>query len=139
MLHYPKTMQPTHARWEQINDYEVQEKIENDEMEEPKADETMFTPVDPVISRNYMVIDTVFEAPPYDYPSRLVPGPDGDNFDMGFNGLSGVSNDVKDCLPPECREAFEKALEKEMEWKNKWSGEAVDGHRRMPKIFLGQV
>jgi len=132
-------MQPTHARWEQIDDYEVQEKIENGEMEEPKADETMFTPIDPVISRNYMVVDTVFEAPPYNYPSRLVPGPDGDSFDIGFNGLSGVSDDVKACLPPECRAAFEEALEKETEWKNKWSGEAVDGHRRMPKIFLGQV
>ncbi|TVY35587.1 Chromatin structure-remodeling complex subunit [Lachnellula subtilissima] len=139
MLHYPKTMQPSHARWEQIDDYEVQEKIENGEIEEPKADETMFTPIDPVISRNYMVVDTVFEAPPYNYPSRLVPGPDGDSFDIGFNGLSGVSDDVKACLPPDCRAAFEEALEKETQWKNKWSGEAVDGHRRMPKIFLGQV
>jgi chromatin structure-remodeling complex protein RSC7 len=138
-MHYPKIMQPTHARWEQIDDYEVQEKIENGEIEEPKAGETMFPPIDPVVSRNYMIIDTVFEAPPYNYPSRLVPGPDGDSFDIGFNGLSAVTDDVKDCLPPECREAFEEALEKETEWKSKWSGEAVDGHRRMPKIFLGQV
>ena len=132
-------MQPTHARWEQIDDYEVQEKIENGEIEEPKAGETMFRPIDPVVSRNYMIIDTVFEAPPYNYPSRLVPGPDGDSFDIGFNGLSAVTDDVKDCLPPECREAFDEALEKEREWKSKWGGESVDGHRRMPKIFLGQV
>lgn len=136
-MHYPKIMQPTHARWEQIDDYKVQERIENGEEEEPKSNETMFKPVDPVISRNYMVIDTVFESP--QYGNLLVPGPDGDNLDMGFNGLGGVSDEVKDCLPPECRQAFDAALAKESEWKNKWAGENVDGHRRMPKIFLGQV
>lgn len=33
-----------------------------------------------------------------------------------FRGLDAVSDDVKECLPPECRESFEQALGREKEW-----------------------
>jgi chromatin structure-remodeling complex protein RSC7 len=58
---------------------------------------------------------------------------------LGFNGLSSVSDDIKDELPPECRKAFEEALEKELQWKSKWGTETQFGHRRAPKIDKGMV
>ena len=82
-----------------------------------------------------MVVDTVFESAPR--PNLGVPGPDGEFFDMGFNGLSAVSDDVKAELPPECLVAFEKALAAEKEWKGRWGSETTDGLRRAPKIDKG--
>jgi chromatin structure-remodeling complex protein RSC7 len=97
----------------------------------------MFTPVKPIYSRNYMIVDTAYETPPY---SNLgVPGPDGDVYDLGFNGLSAVSDEVKAELPPESLAAFEEALAKEMEWKNKWGTEGTDAHRKAPVIDKGLI
>ena len=84
-----------------------------------------------------MVIDTVYENAP---ASNLgVPGPDGGVFDIGFNGLSDVSEDVRKELPPECLAAFEEALEKERVWKGNWGLERRDGLRRAPKIDKGPM
>lgn len=126
-------MQPTHARWEQIDDHEVSAKSSS--QTDANEASTIFAPVPPIVSRNYMVVDTVFESAPR--PNLGVPGPDGEFFDMGFNGLSAVSDDVKAELPPECLAAFEEALAAEKEWKNRWGSETTDGLRRAPKIDKG--
>lgn len=84
-----------------------------------------------------MIIDTVFESAPS--TNYGVPGPDGDVHDLGFNGLSSVSDDIKAELPPECLKAFEEALEKETQWKNKWGTETSDTHRRPPIIDKGVI
>jgi chromatin structure-remodeling complex protein RSC7 len=126
-------MQPTHARWEQIDDHEIAAKSPSET--DPNESPTIFTPVPPIVSRNFMVVDTVFESAPR--PNLGVPGPDGEFFDMGFNGLSTVSDDVKAELPPECLVAFEKALAAEKEWKGRWGSETTDGLRRAPKIDKG--
>jgi chromatin structure-remodeling complex protein RSC7 len=140
-MQYPKTMQPTHARWEQIDDNEVEANSRlatgHTEDHEDGEEKSIFTPVKPIYSKNFLVVDTVYE-------SALavglgVPGPDGDTYDLGFNGLSSVSDDIKDELPPECRKAFEEALEKELQWKSKWGTETQFGHRRAPKIDKGMV
>src|SRR3954451_4021778 len=121
-MQYPKTMQPTHAKWVQIddNDVEPDQKLLKDHVEENDSVEakSIFSPVKPIYSRNYMIVDTVYESAPSS--SYGVPGPDGDVFDLGFNGLSTVSDEIKAELPPECLAAFENALEKEMQWKNNW-------------------
>lgn len=139
VMHYPKTMQPTHAKWVQINDDEVEANghvttghtRDHEEGEVP----SIFPPVKPIYSRNYMIVDTVYETPQY---SNLgVPGPDGEFHDMGFNGLSAVPDEVKAELPPECLAAFQEALAKEIEWKDKWGTEDTDAHRKAPIIDKG--
>ncbi|PVH87393.1 hypothetical protein DL98DRAFT_649652 [Cadophora sp. DSE1049] len=137
IMHYPKTMQPTHARWEQIDDNEVEAKALTNGHTEEHAEPSIFTPVKPIYSKNYMIVDTVYESSP---SSTLgVPGPDGDFHDLGLNGLSDISDDIKAELPEECRLALEEALDKEMQWKNKWGSESQSGHRRAPIIDKGVV
>ncbi len=138
IMQYPKSMQPTHARWEQVDDYEVATngRVANGNTED--YDEgSIFTPVKPIYSRNFMIVDTVYESAP---ASNLgVPGPDGEFHDFGFNGLSSISDDLKAELPEECRVALEEALEKEMQWKNRWGSEGQSGHRMAPIIDKGVV
>lgn len=98
---------------------------------------SIFAPVKPIYSKNYMIIDTVYESAP---SSNLgVPGGDMYTTDVGFNGLANVPDDVKAELSPECLAAFEKTLEKELEWKNRWSSEKKDAQRRQPIIDKGLV
>lgn len=114
-MQYPTIMQPTSARIEQIP---------------PGADDAaddssqVFPPLSPSIPRNFTVIDTYYENPPagisatsYDSRSAALTnaGPDS-NFLAPFRGLGAVGDDVKDCLPAECREAFEAALARENDW-----------------------
>ncbi|KAF4633940.1 hypothetical protein G7Y89_g4179 [Cudoniella acicularis] len=141
IMQYPKIMQPTHARWEQIDDHEVEANADlvNGDNQDHKQDESssMFPPVKPIYSRNFMIVDTVYETPS---ASNLgVPGPDGDLYDLGFNGLSAVSDEIKAELPPECRGAFEEALAKENEWKSRWGSEGQSTHRRAPIIDKGNM
>ena len=150
MMHYPKIMQPTHFRWEKIQDVEDDVSMTNGVSHltngvngvhlngthhEEQRTNTNFSPVKPIVSRNFMVVDTVFESPAQPYG---IPGRDGDSLDVGPNGLSGISEDILAELPPECRSAFDEAKEQEMEWKNKWTNERTDGGRGELKIaFLG--
>ena len=139
-MHYPKIMQPTHARWEQIDDNEIEAKfrlINGHAESQDGEDKSIFTPVKPIYSKNFLIVDTVYESAPA--VGLGVPGPDGDTYDLGFNGLSSVPEDIKDELPPECRQAFEEALNKEMQWKSKWGTESQFGHRIAPKIDKGMV
>jgi chromatin structure-remodeling complex protein RSC7 len=139
-MQYPKTMQPTHAKWIQIDDNEVEanKKLLKDHAEDDEdMTSSIFTPVKPIYSRNYMIVDTVYESAPSS--SYGVPGPDGDVLDLGFNGLSSVSDEIKSELPPDCLAAFERALEKEMQWKKKWGTESSDCSRRAPAIDKGLI
>jgi chromatin structure-remodeling complex protein RSC7 len=132
-MHYPKAMQPSHAKWIQIDD----EAEANEGLANRHQEDTIFAPVKPVYSRNFMIVDTVYQSAPY---SNLgVPGPDGDAHDLGFNGLSSVSDEIKAELPRECLEAFEAALAREQQWKERWSTEAADGMRNTPKIDKGVI
>lgn len=154
MMCYPKIAQPTHARWEQIQvsvldttkrmsngmaelTNGVQDvRLESIEGDENKGD-SIFTPVPPIVSRNYLVVDTYFASPPVS--SLGVPGPDGDFYDAGTNGLPDIENDMLDELPPECRRAIEDARKKEQEWKNQWRTESLDGARTKIKIGFSGV
>lgn len=139
IMQYPKTMQPTHAKWIQIDDNEIEAntKLLKDHSEDARDAKSIFLPVKPIYSRNYMIVDTVYESAPSS--SYGVPGPDGDVHDLGFNGLSTVSDDIKSELPPECLAAFEKALENEMKWKTKWGTESSDSNRKAPAIDKGLI
>ncbi|KAH8594292.1 chromatin remodelling complex Rsc7/Swp82 subunit-domain-containing protein [Bisporella sp. PMI_857] len=139
-MHYPKSMQPTHAKWVQIDDNEVvaKKKLPNGHSRHHGEDDsTIFPPVKPVHARNFMIVDIAYESAP---TSNLgIPGPDGDAHDLGFNGLASVPDDIKAELPPECLAAFEEALAQERKWKSKWSTETVDGRRNSPKIDKGVI
>lgn len=166
MMQYPSIMQPTHARWERvppstdfpatksingttiqksITDIVDQEDIKMTDGIEPQSLETtiqdkptIFTPVNPIYTRNYLVVDTLYESPPTGSTSGI-PGPDGDSYDVGFNGLSSVSEEIRNLLPEECRVAFEKAVGDELAWKGKWAGEAGDGMRAGMVIHKGFI
>lgn len=93
-----------------------------------------FPSLDPRIPRNFTVIDTYMETPPAGissavYEKREVPG-----FLADFQGLGAVSSDILDELPPECRAAFDKALDKEKAWKATWGPEKTTTRRREPII-----
>jgi chromatin structure-remodeling complex protein RSC7 len=151
MMHYPKIMQHTHVRWEQVTD-EVEDAhmangishltngVNGVHLNGTRHDEvhhnTIFPPVKPIVSRNFLVVDTVFESP--SYSGMGIPGPDGDALDVGTNGLSTIGGDILAELPADCRRALEEAKEREMQWKSKWGSEHRDGARGNLKIgFLG--
>jgi chromatin structure-remodeling complex protein RSC7 len=165
MMHYPAIMQPTHARWEVVTDTEPNPDEETNgslcetsttarshheeedlpEADAPSADAppadappaTIFRPIRPVYSRNFLIVDTLYENPSH---SNLgIPGPQSFSDDVGFPGLSEISDEIKDLLPPECRREFDRALSSELEWKAKWSTEANDSLRRAPVIDKGLI
>lgn len=154
MMFYPQIMQPTHAKWEYVppnsedhdqkhltnglpNGHAANGDEELDsamDIDAPPEKSTMFSKVPPVISRNFTVVDTVFNAPPIS--NAGYPGPDGHVVDptSGPNGLSTISQDLVDELPPECRAAFEAAKAQEVAWKKSWGTEATSGQRGSLKI-----
>jgi len=147
VMQYPAIMQPTHARWEArdpitevangLNGVRVSDTEHQSEDLSAKDIEASSTlpPVKPLYARHFLIVDTLYENPPH---SNLgYPGPDGDVRDLGFNGLSSVSNDIRDELPAECRKAFDEALAKEKEWKNRWGTETRDSMRKAPIIDKG--
>jgi len=161
MMQYPADMQPTHARWERVppptntpeingvNDtkkYITKSNQDTDiemtdaqslESTQPKPD-TIFAPVNPIYSRNYLIVDTVYETPPTGNTVGI-PGPDSNSYDIGFNGLSNISAEIRDLLPEECRKAFELAVDGEVEWKGRWGTEGVDGKRAELVIHKGFI
>jgi chromatin structure-remodeling complex protein RSC7 len=112
MMCYPKITQPTHARWEEV----------------PPAE----SDVPSIVRRNYLVVDTYVQSPPF---SGLgIPGPDGDFCDIGPNGLPNVSEEDLTQMDPKVRQAYLDAKQAEHDWKNQWQGEATDGSRANIKI-----
>jgi chromatin structure-remodeling complex protein RSC7 len=122
MMQFPATMQPTHARIVQLPDSST------------PTGSKVFTALDSKIPRNFKVIDTVMETPPAGIASAAYKPGNVPDFLKPYQGLGSISDDIKDLLPPECRQAFNDALEKETEWKSKWGPEADTMHRREPVI-----
>ncbi|KAI1440055.1 chromatin remodelling complex Rsc7/Swp82 subunit-domain-containing protein [Annulohypoxylon stygium] len=121
-MQFPASMQPTHAKFEQVADSAA------------PTDSVRFPPMDPKIPRNFKVVDTHMETPPAGlsqavYEQRQVP-----DFLAPFQGLGAVSKEIYDELPEECKASFDKALDQENDWKSKWGNESANGHRRQPII-----
>ena len=156
-MHYPKIMQPTHVKWEespQCSDVTsisygnghitngvarltngVQRVSLNDKSAE-EFNQTIFDRVPPVVTRNFLVTDTVLETPPT--AGLGIPGPDNDALDVGGNGLPQIDEETLTLLSPDCRTALLGAKQKEAEWKERWKGEDEDGHRGRLRIsYLG--
>lgn len=112
VIQYPASTQPTHARWEEVND------------EEEGVDDLSFrlSKLDPVYARNYRIHDLCLESAPDS--NMAEPGLDFQN-----PGLAGISQEILNELPAECRIAFDEAAKNEFEWRSKWLNESTDGHR----------
>ncbi|POR39782.1 Chromatin structure-remodeling complex subunit rsc7 [Tolypocladium paradoxum] len=124
VIQYPAIMQPTLARIEQV--------APEDEGEAKGSDR--FPPVPSKLARNFLVTDTYYESPPAGAAPAASDKADSADFLGSFNGLSAVSDDIKDLLPPECRAAFEKAALQDGEWKSRWGTEGEKMSRRDPVI-----
>jgi chromatin structure-remodeling complex protein RSC7 len=133
---YPATLQPTHARMEQV--------VDNEDMEAPASSE-VFPPLKPIVARNFLVTDIYLETPPigvspaaYDMPFRTSKvdreSSARADFLSSFRGLSAVPADVRDLLPDECRAAFDTAVKHEKDWFAKWDDESKVASRRPPVI-----
>ncbi|KAF2500412.1 nuclear localization protein-like protein NPL6 [Lophium mytilinum] len=155
-MFYPGITQPTHAKWEEItatpsaaSEQHLNGHLTNGVAEltngvhevslekslETKSG-TIFTSVPPIVSRNYLVVDTYLTSAPV--TGLGIPGPDGAYYDTGVNGLPDVSEDMLAELPPECRQALAVAHRSEKEWKSQFNTEVLDGHRAKLKIgFTG--
>lgn len=123
-MQYPATMQPTQARIEQVGP----------ENESDKDSQTMFTPVPYKMAKNFFVADTYMETPSGGLASAAYEQKDPTDFLASFNGLSAVTDEIRDLLPAECREAFDKAAEGEAQWKGRWGPESSTMSRREPVI-----
>jgi chromatin structure-remodeling complex protein RSC7 len=123
---YPATMQPTRARIEQVAP----------EDEEATAESTVFPPVPAKMARNFFVTDTYFETSSAGIISASAVDDTAGSADFlaSFQGLSAVSDDIKDLLPPDCREAFDNAVVKETSYRSQWGPESEKMSRRQPVI-----
>jgi chromatin structure-remodeling complex protein RSC7 len=116
LMCYPKVTQPTHARWEEV-----------------PAEET---DVPPLVRRKYLVVDSVFQQPPF--AGLGISGPDGGFIDVGTNGLPTLDDEDEQNMKPEELEAFARIKAEEQDWRSQWGGESTDGARAKPKIgFVG--
>ncbi|KFY64212.1 hypothetical protein V497_01796 [Pseudogymnoascus sp. VKM F-4516 (FW-969)] len=145
-MQYPQSMQPTHARWEPVeqplDDATAGMQAITVSAPSPSSDpsasaDTIFPPVPPQLARNFLIVDTVYENASH---SNLgIPGPDGEGMDLGYSGLGGVGEDIKELLPEECRVAFERAVERERVWKGGWGTEEQDARRGRLVIDKGVI
>lgn len=123
-MQYPAAMQPTQARIEQVAP----------EDEEATKGSAVFPPVSLKMARNFYVADTYLETPPAGLAPAAYDRDDPTDLLASFNGLGAVSDDIKDLLPPECRQAFETAVGNEQQWKARWGPEKDNMSRREPVI-----
>lgn len=70
-----------------------------------------------------------FRTSPADYEASAAADPLAP-----FRGLSVISDDIIAELPPDCRAAFDKARQEEVDWFNKWGDEAKNTSRREPIV-----
>jgi chromatin structure-remodeling complex protein RSC7 len=127
-------MQPTNARIEQVPNSAT-----------PETGSRVFTPLQPIVPRNFLVADTIMETPPagispaaYEVPFRTAPADyrasyQGD-FLAPFRGLGSVSKDIRDLLPEDCRKHFDDAAKQEGDWFSRWGDEKDTKSRREPLI-----
>ena len=135
---YPKIMQHTHAKWEQIypeTAESINGKVNGAEVNgnRPSFDEhnqlskTLFTPLPESYSHNFMIVDAYAQGPPtstFGYP-----GLPGSVVDVGPPGLTEVADEVIAMLPDQCRTAFFEAREQEYKWQSSWGTEEQDKMR----------
>ena len=150
-MQYPKIMQPTHARWQQVLPTSPASRtpptaadhingnlpdgpngtIGHSDGRESAAD-TIFPDISPVFTRNFMISDTYYETPPASVLGY--PGPDEEILDVGPGGLTRVPEHLLAELPESCRQSFVEARAVEKAWKQRWGTDHDDGARARLRI-----
>ena len=145
MVHCPKILQPSHAKWTEITRTEstlenhgafqrmIAGHTDSDSVDRPLN----FPSVAPILARNFMVTDIYYQAP--SKPSVGYPGPDEEVWDIDPPGLTHVPDDVLAELPQECIRSFRDAVQEETEWKRTWQGEVPDANRAPLHITYNSV
>ncbi|CRK38860.1 hypothetical protein BN1723_018702, partial [Verticillium longisporum] len=111
-MQYPSIMQPTRTRIEQVAP------------EDEPAPTPVFPRLPPAVARNAQVLDIYYESAPAGMaPSSSSKQRPAADFLAPFDGLSAVSDDIKDLLPPACRAAFDRAAQREVDWAARWGNE----------------
>lgn len=95
---------------------------------------TKFPPVPLRMARNFLIMDTYCENAPSNVASLPCSKETPAGFVASFNGLEGLSDEIKDLLPRECRAALDKALEANAEFESRWGTERETMSRRDPVI-----
>jgi chromatin structure-remodeling complex protein RSC7 len=126
VVQYPATMQPTRARIEQVAP----------EDEQATRGSSVFPPLPGKMARNFYIADTYLETSSAGVISASGVDDTAGSADFlaSFQGLSAVSDEIKDLLPPECRKAFDSAVDKETSWRSQWGPESEKMSRRQPVI-----
>lgn len=143
-MQYPKIMQPTHARWEQIptaspeskklriSDGESANETISPVPGQGQGSDTIFPAVPAAYTRTFMITDTYYKGPS---SSTLgYPGPDEAVLDIGPPGLTHVPEKVLAELPDSCRQSFYEARAEERQWKESWGTEDDDHARSQLRI-----
>ncbi|KIX03142.1 uncharacterized protein Z518_06693 [Rhinocladiella mackenziei CBS 650.93] len=113
VMHWPAHMQPTHARWEVVDDEDDADGLEQ---------KTRLPHLDPVYGRNFRIHDLCLESAPESWLGKT--GPNEED-----TGLSSIPSTILEELPVECLRSFEEAKAREALWRGKWHTEQVDGLR----------
>lgn len=114
-MQWPAHFQPTHARWEAVND-------QGDGAENDEASTSKLSKIPPVYSRNFRIYDLCLEG----RPESSLPSP---GYGSQGPSLTDISPNVLDELPADCRNALEQAVAREMCWRSTWLNESINGHR----------
>lgn len=122
VIQYPAVMQPTQARIVQV--------APGDD----KVATATFPAVPLKIARNFMVADVIYQSPSGVGPSAASAASDAADMRAAFHSLEAVPDDVRALLPPDCRKAFDAAINKDKEWKAQWGTESNASARRQPII-----
>ncbi|EXJ82908.1 hypothetical protein A1O3_06724 [Capronia epimyces CBS 606.96] len=112
-MHWPSHMQPTHARWEVVDDEKTPDTPE----------QTSKLPhLDPVYGRNFRIHDFCLESTPESWFGTPGSGEEGE-------GCFSIPATILEELPSDCLRALEEAKACEAEWRGKWHTEQEDGLR----------
>ena len=134
-MQYPKMMQPTHARWEQIKGQASSKKaLEESDGTDGKveADWAVLPEMPTFYAQKFMVTDTCLETP--SISTSGYPGPDGNLMDVDPPTLTDIPDDVAISLPIECQESLFKAQSREASWKRRWGREEESALRAEVKV-----
>ncbi|KAL8763756.1 MAG: hypothetical protein Q9184_000548 [Pyrenodesmia sp. 2 TL-2023] len=107
----------------------------NQESPDRRVD-SRFSPIPPILERNFVVADTYYVSPPS--AGFGLPGPDGDALDIGPPGFTATAQSVTATLPPECLMSLDSVRREAINWKNSWQGEDQDGARAQLRISYNQ-
>lgn len=110
---YPKHMQPTHGRWEKLDDTESRD---DDGISQRLAR------LPSIYARNFRIHDFCLETAPES--AFREPG-----YRVNENDLSSIPSHIIEELPEECMGALQEAQQRERAWQSRWTAEKRDGLR----------